>query len=95
LIKGMTSNANLANLLSEMASLLESYGNNSWAIAFERLAREAQVDEAEVLEEARGMFGGMGSLSDIVLHGPDASPLRKENDRFDELRRELYRRTRA
>jgi hypothetical protein len=91
----MTSNPTLANLLSEMASLLDSYGDGSWAIAFHRLAREAQGAEAQVLEEARGMFGGMGSLSDIVLCGSDGALLRRENDRFDELRSELYRRSRA
>jgi hypothetical protein len=91
----MASNPNIANLLSEMANLLESYGESSWAVAFHRLAREALVAEAQVLEEARGMFGGMGSLSDIVLYGPDGSLLRKENERFDELRSELYRLSRA
>jgi hypothetical protein len=41
------------------------------------------------------MFGGMGSLSDIVLYDSDGLLLRKENDRLDELRRELHRRTRT
>jgi hypothetical protein len=91
----MISNPSLADLLFEMANLLGRHRDPSWAIAFRRLAREAQAADAPVLEEARGMFGGMGSLSDIVLYDSDGLLLQKENDRLDELRRELFRRTRA
>jgi hypothetical protein len=35
-------------------------------------------------------YGGVGSFSDIVLHGPEGRPLRFENDELDRLRSQLH-----
>ena len=91
----MTSQIKLENILAEMATLLRSYGNETWAEAFSRLSKEVHIDPAGVLSEIRRMYGGMGSLSDIVLYTPNGSLLPLENNRFDALRHELYQLSRA
>jgi uncharacterized protein DUF6966 len=86
----MTSSAAVQRILSEMTALLDSYGDDSWARAFKRISGEFPTDPAGVLSEIRQMYGGMGSLSDIVLYASDGSLPGQANERFDALRSELY-----
>jgi uncharacterized protein DUF6966 len=86
----MASLTTVQNILSDMAILLRSHGDGSWADTFERLSAEFPLDPVEVLSEVRKLYGGMGSLTDVVLYSADGSLPREENERFDVLRSELY-----
>ncbi len=82
-------------LLSEMQSLLIVAGKTQWADSIEVLAKRFAVssssDEAKnVAREALQMYGGMGSLSDLVLYD-EGRPSEEWNERFDVLRHNLYR----
>jgi hypothetical protein len=90
----MSSQPGLQDILSEMAHLLESHEQDSWATALHRLAREAQTDPSGVLADVRRMYGGMGSISDIVLYSKDGLVPTRENERLHQLRAELFQLTR-
>jgi len=76
-------------LLARMVELLRFGGIDAWADSLERsrkkLTKNIELEKNTILS----MFGGMGSLSDLVLYR-DGKPLVKENNEFDELRKKLY-----
>ncbi len=72
-----------------MAELLDMGEFGDWALVFERLSDEVVVDPNTVCVDVISMYGGMGSLNDLVLY-KDGQPLRKENDELDALRSKLY-----
>lgn len=74
-------------LLKRVADLLRAASRDDWASALEGFLdkNEADVAVAEILS----MYGGMGSLNDIVLY-KDGQLLVDENIEFDALRVELY-----
>lgn len=75
--------------LARMAELLRIDGSSDWASALEKFRREIATDPVAISAQIRGMYGGMGSLNDIVLY-KNGQPLIAENDEFDTLRTELY-----
>ncbi|KRB09207.1 helix-hairpin-helix domain-containing protein [Lysobacter sp. Root690] len=90
----MTELQQIQALLSRMADLLELAAQTDWASALERhredLAATPELTKARIL----AMYGGMGSLNDLVLY-KDHQPLPRENNEFDELRVRLYELCRA
>ena len=73
-----------------MAELLRIDGRNDWANALEKYHGEMANDPSVIAEKIRAMYGGMGSLNDIVLY-KNGQLLIAENDEFDALRLELYK----
>ncbi|MEO8182672.1 MAG: hypothetical protein ABI895_27885 [Deltaproteobacteria bacterium] len=86
----MISQARVPDVLLEMAGLLDMYGDKTWGNALRRLASDVLQDQLEGYRQIRGLYAGMGSLSDLVLYDSDGKVIRPENDRFDELRSELH-----
>jgi hypothetical protein len=76
-------------VVARMGELLRLGGKSSWASALQRLKDEAPSDPVGVRSKTLSMFGGMGSLNDIVLYS-SGTLLLAENNEFDQLRRELY-----
>lgn len=76
--------------LLRMAMLLDNGGFPTWAASFKQIQAELVVDSASAVRTLRGMFGGMGSLNDIVLQTSEGAsgPM---NSEFDKLRSDLYR----
>jgi hypothetical protein len=74
----------------EIASILSSNDEASWAKAFEKLGNELDIDYESSIYSLKGFYGGMGSFNDIVLH-KNGMPLIRENDALDELRHLLYK----
>lgn len=71
-----------------MRDLLDAYDLRDWAGALSDLgARQAGED---VRGDIRRLFGGAGSLNDLVLHSVDMARMRADNIEFDALRTELY-----
>ncbi|WP_455428227.1 hypothetical protein [Dryocola sp. LX212] len=74
----------------DIANVLSSNDEDSWAKTFEKLGSELDFDYESSIFSLRKLYGGMGSFNDIVLH-KDGIPLIRENDELDELRHTLYK----
>lgn len=75
--------------LSRMAELLRLGNVNDWANAIEQLSYEMANDPDVTIGKITSLYGGMGSLNDIVLH-KDRVPLMKENNEFATLKSKLF-----
>lgn len=80
--------------LARMAELLRLGGVPDWAAALETVKHEITVDQSAALAKIVSMYGGMGSLNDLVLY-KGIQPLVRENNEFDGLRSKLYQLCRA
>lgn len=85
----MTRNKNIQLTLSRMAELLRSTNTIDWAMSLEKLCIEIDNASDFPMGSILGLFGGMGSLNDLVLYRHGVL-LVKENDEFDILRSRLY-----
>lgn len=72
-----------------MAELLRIGEINDWAIALESLGKEMAVDPNRASAKILAMYGGMGSLNDLILYRA-GQPLTKENAELDALRAKLH-----
>ena len=77
-------------VLSRMRDLLHAGALNDWANALEGCILSLSSDPAGVRSRILSMFGGMGSLNDLVLY-KNGQPMIRENNELDDLRSELYR----
>ena len=75
--------------LARMAELLRIGGINDWAKALETLRNELAVDPVRTSAKILAMYGGMGSLNDLILY-KSGQPLSRENNELDALRSKLY-----
>lgn len=85
----MTDVGRVSSALKEMASLLANAGDLSWSQRLDQQAVNILQYGPEESRNILSLYGGMGSLSDVVLH-KDGDWLVEENIRFDALRSELY-----
>lgn len=72
-----------------MSQLLRLGGFEDWAVALEALRSEIAIDQSATLASIISMYGGMGSLNDLILY-KDGQPLARENAEFDVLRSRLF-----
>jgi hypothetical protein len=80
----------IMDMLRKMSGLLERFGPRSWAEALRQCADDFPSDPTTTAATVRRMYGGMGSLNDIVLYDSDGKALYEENNTFDALRAKLY-----
>jgi hypothetical protein len=85
----MTNIQEIDSLLSRMTALLNLGSQGSWASALERHRANLEVEPIATAARMLAMYGGMGSLNDVILYR-DGQPLAKENNEFYELRSRLY-----
>ncbi|WP_157236274.1 DUF6966 domain-containing protein [Chitiniphilus shinanonensis] len=76
-------------VMTRMIELLRAGGGDEWAGAFERLKGDLLINSGDVLFKIISMYGGMGSLNDVVLY-EGGQPMISENNEFDKLREKLY-----
>jgi len=88
-------NTSIQVTLRRIATILHDHQETAWARAFERFAEAYEASPELTTGEIRSIYGGMGPFNDIVLQGPDGSPLQLENDELDHLRSQLYKRCNA
>jgi hypothetical protein len=80
--------ARLLQVLGGMCDLLRAHGRHDWADALSDIgARQADED---VRGDILRLYGGAGSLNDLVLHSDDRARRRADNDQFEAFRSELY-----
>lgn len=89
----------LLEVLSDLVLLLSDANQIRYARGISSVhdaLRDAQGDRAReqaVIREILSLYGGMGSLQDLVLQ--DSNGVRSEQDEFDRLRHRLFEETRA
>ncbi len=59
-----------------------------FGVVLERLNKPH--DLKKMAKELRGLFGGMGSFDDIILHKNEVTMLIEENDRLEEQKEKLF-----
>jgi hypothetical protein len=79
----------LGIILQRMIKLLQLGGGDDWAMALEKIRVNFDSDPNLNFSKLLSMYGGMGSLNDIVLYR-EGRPLVSENDELDALRVQLY-----
>lgn len=78
-------------ILEQLAALLFAENLNSpWGRRLTSLANKKTLHVDDFRSQIKGLYGGMGSLNDIVLFRPDGKVDRASNEQFAELKNELY-----
>ena len=73
-----------------MSQILRVAGNSGWAARLEELEIRMDAEPMSARPDIAQLFGGMGSLNDVVIY-IDGRPPTRENDEFDNLRTELFK----
>lgn len=76
-------------ILARMIDLLRAGAFDNWAVALEKIKKGFDEDPKCASLKLLSMFGGMGSLNDVVLYR-DGQPLFLENNELDSLKTQLY-----
>lgn len=79
----------IKEIIFEMIKLLQIVSMEEWAFALIHVHDEIRLDPIHTKVKIISMFGGSGSLNDIVLH-KNGQALIHENSEFDRLRSALY-----
>lgn len=77
-------------LLKELEGLLQDNDACFWAEKIGRCRRSAENSDEWGVHCFLGLFGGMGSLNDLILHR-NKMPLDQENDELRTLRERAWR----
>jgi hypothetical protein len=76
-------------VLRELEATLKVNGSAQWAEQVGRSSVEVENSDYHGVERFLGLFGGMGSLNDVILvHNNQV--LTSENDALDRLRNRAY-----
>jgi hypothetical protein len=75
--------------LKRMALLLNIGGYPDWANGLAELANKIDMSPDMARTELLGLYGGMGSLNDLVLY-KNGALLFDENEELDRLRTEVF-----
>lgn len=79
----------IESVLSRMRDLLVAGAMNDWAGALDGCRLALPVDPVNVRSRILSMYGGMGSLNDLVLYR-NGQPMIRENNELNDLRNQLY-----
>ena len=78
-------------LLVQMSDILRSANPGSeWAKMLSYLAKEAYLFEEDFWLKVKKLFGGMGSINDLVVMRQDGTVDAKSSDDLDEIRKQLF-----
>ena len=86
----MINSKKIQSVLARMVVLLHFSGRDDWAKALGKLEAKTRSDANANYAEILSMYGGMGSLNDLILY-KSGQLLLEESDEFDSLRSDLYR----
>jgi len=90
----MTNYLEIKSTLGRMSELLQAGGHPDWASSLKKLIAQVDDDPTRACATIVGMFGGMGSLNELVFY-KGGIPLRQENQELDDLRSKLFSLTRT
>ena len=77
-------------VLTSMAELLRLGSHGNWGDALEKHRSALLTNPTATASGILRMFGGMGSLNDVVLYYKDGLLMAKENRELAALRSRLY-----
>ena len=85
----------LSQAINEAIDLLRAFGESFWASRLEEGRAKVEAYGGNGLDSILGLFGGMGSFNDLVLHpmnghATSASDLGAANERLWDLRNAIY-----
>ncbi|WIA57437.1 hypothetical protein N6H05_06490 [Sphingobium sp. WTD-1] len=86
--------ARLSQTLEAMTALLKLHGNEEWAEQIERCRSNIARSDYYGVERLLRLYGGMGSLNDVVLQAAGSAPA-EANSRFDALRSSAWEQAQA
>lgn len=75
----------LLKALRDLQRHLQQHDELFWSAHVEKAADEVARSDSFSVSRFLGLFGGMGSPNDLVLHA-NGTPFQSENDQFDALR---------
>jgi len=70
--------------------LLSSNPGSEWAKMLSYLARETYLLEEDFWLKVKRLFGGMGSINDLVVMRQDGTVDAESSDKLDEIRKQLF-----
>ena len=79
----------ISSNLARTAELLRRFGHPQWADRLEECSLALPRDTTYALSRLMSLYGGMGSINDVVLY-ENAKPLLDENNQLQGLLSELY-----
>jgi len=90
----MKNKAAIEKLILDIINILDSVGEINWKNAFlshynRILSAANENDYKQAIRDVMGMYGGMGSFSDVVLYSQNRICV-KETRKLDKLRKKLY-----
>ena len=81
----------IRKILLEIIELLEIVGEYDWRTTLKGLYVDNISSQKDWLRKIKGLFGGMGSFTDLVLMKNGIICI-DENNKLDQLRNRLYKR---
>ncbi|CAM3123250.1 DUF6966 domain-containing protein [Asticcacaulis taihuensis] len=81
--------AELLEALRGLERLLFEQGINTWAARLKQAADNIEKSDAYGLQQFLSMFGGMGSLNDLILSQDGKLPI-EENEQLNSLRSKAW-----
>jgi hypothetical protein len=79
----------ISSNLARTAELLRRFDHPHWADRLEECSLALHQDTAYALTRLMSLYGGMGSINDVVLY-ENAKPLLDENNQLQGLLSELH-----
>lgn len=79
----------ISSIIVQTTNLLSKFGRSEWADKLEECSLALPHDTAFALSQIVSLYGGSGSINDIVLY-EQAKPLLDENNKLHALLAELY-----
>ncbi len=77
--------------LIQLSDILISSGASlSWADRLHSVASKRKMSAEDFRLEVKGLYGGMGSLNDLVICDAEGKMDRNLNVQFDEIRSKLF-----
>ncbi|WP_426114287.1 DUF6966 domain-containing protein [Massilia sp. PWRC2] len=85
----MTHCEEMQTVILRISELFRTAQLNNWHEVFIKFAKEVKTNPQLTRSQIISLFGGVGSLNDIILY-INGQPLINENNELDELRSKLY-----
>ncbi len=80
----------IKNILTRMSVIIGNYpGFEDWSHQLKFLA-EKNISPSDLRYEIQKLYGGMGSLNDIVIFNQEGKMDKEANVEFDRLRSQLF-----
>ena len=79
----------ISSNIARTAELLRTFGHPHWADRLEECSLALPRDTAYALSRLMSLYGGMGSINDVVLY-ENATPLLDENSELQGLLSDLH-----